>query len=70
MGNKITRSHASIVLPSDDDFTNQKIQAHDDSHSFDNVDIKTLKTNDAFPDGVIFKAFDASIQPDFVSSTL
>ena len=46
-------SRASIVALSDDDFIDQKILAYNETCSFDEEDIGFLKSNEAFPVGIV-----------------
>lgn len=69
MGKKVFRSHASIIALPDDDFIDQKIMSYDETCSFDNEDIESLKSNGDFPFDATFKSFDALDQLDFISPT-
>ena len=65
----MVRSRASIISHFDDNFIDQKLFTYSETCSFNNEDIRLLKSNEVFNVDMIFRPFDASIQQDVVSSS-
>lgn len=68
-GKRTTRSHTNVIVVPDDDFVDHKALSYEENCTFDDNDIKDMKSDGAFPIGTVFRSFDARIQPDFVSSS-
>ena len=62
-------SHKNILALPEDDFINQGIISHEETCSFGDNDIESLRLGGAFPSEAVFRPFDPLIQPDFVSPT-
>lgn len=69
MGKKVLRSHISILAPFEEDFVDQKLLDYEETCSFNNYDIRSLKANGDFSTSTIFKPFDALFQPNVISPT-
>ena len=69
MGLKMAVSRKSILALPDDDVVDQGILSYEESYSFGDGDIKSLRLIGAFPSGVVFIPFDSLTQPYFVSPT-
>lgn len=69
MGKMTLLSRARVLTLPDEDFFDQKILTYEETCSFDDNDIESLKTGGAFPAETIFKPFNAHAQPNFVSHT-
>ena len=67
MGRKIHFSRKSILALPDDDFIDQVILSYEETCSFGDDDIESLRLNGAFPPDEFLRPFDPLIQPDFVS---
>lgn len=59
MGEKVFRSRGSIIALPKEGFIDQKILLYEETCSFDNKDIGSLKANVTFSSNAIFKPFDA-----------
>ena len=59
MGKNIYCSRTSILAPSDEDFVDQKLLIYEETNSFDDDAIESLKTSEGFPANTVFKPFDA-----------
>lgn len=69
MGRKIVVSRKNILALPDDDITDQGIPSYEESCSFGDDEIESLRLKGAFPPKAIVRPFDPLIQPDFVSLT-
>lgn len=67
MGKKMNVSRKDILASSGADFIDQRILSYDEICSFDDDDIKSLKTVGTFSNEVFFKPFDPKSQPDLAS---
>ena len=69
MGRKMVVSRKNILDLPKDDFIDQGIISYEETCSFGDGDIESLRLSGAFPSKVVFRPFDPFIQPDYVSLT-
>ena len=55
MGRKALRSRFSIIVLPEEDFIDQKLLSYEETCSFNNENIVSLKANVAFPSDTIFE---------------